>query len=255
MSVTIKYKGNTIASANTDTTKTLKTSGKYCEDDITIENVQDGGTEITDGIVVKARNADGYATEVDLYGTDTIYASQLCCGNQNGTHYGSFSCWDKLTKVNLKFSPKQIKSYAFAVTSISEITGLDFSDVESIGDRAFYYTSWEFEAILNKCQTLGNAFARSNITKIKAPILSSLSTTFQNCTELVTAEFGSIGHPVTYVTNNTFTGCTQDNLTVTAYTTSTYKDSLLANIRNGATNATIIIKDSTTGETLVTSTP
>lgn len=44
MSVTIKYKGNTIASANTDTTKTLKTSGKYCEGDIVVENVQDGIT-------------------------------------------------------------------------------------------------------------------------------------------------------------------------------------------------------------------
>lgn len=44
MSVEIKYKGNTIASANTDTTKTLKTSGKYCEDDIEIVNTQDGGS-------------------------------------------------------------------------------------------------------------------------------------------------------------------------------------------------------------------
>lgn len=43
MSVTIKYKGNTIASANTDTTKTLQTSGKYCEGDIVVENIQDGG--------------------------------------------------------------------------------------------------------------------------------------------------------------------------------------------------------------------
>lgn len=43
MSVTIKYKGNTIASASTDTTKTIKTSGKYCEDDIEVINTQDGG--------------------------------------------------------------------------------------------------------------------------------------------------------------------------------------------------------------------
>lgn len=42
MSSTIKYKGNTIATINTDTSKTLKTSGKYCEGDIIVENVQDG---------------------------------------------------------------------------------------------------------------------------------------------------------------------------------------------------------------------
>ena len=43
MSATIKYKGNTIVSITTDSSKTLKTSGKYCEGDIVVENVQDGG--------------------------------------------------------------------------------------------------------------------------------------------------------------------------------------------------------------------
>ena len=41
MSATIKYKGNTIASITTDRSKTLKTSGKYCEDDIIVENTKD----------------------------------------------------------------------------------------------------------------------------------------------------------------------------------------------------------------------
>ena len=43
MSVNIKYKGDTISSISTTSTKTLKTSGKYCEADIVIENTQDGG--------------------------------------------------------------------------------------------------------------------------------------------------------------------------------------------------------------------
>lgn len=37
MSATIKYKGNTIASITTDSSKTLKTSGKYCEGDVIVE--------------------------------------------------------------------------------------------------------------------------------------------------------------------------------------------------------------------------
>ena len=41
MSATIKYKGNTIASITTDSSKTLKTSGKYCEADIIVENTND----------------------------------------------------------------------------------------------------------------------------------------------------------------------------------------------------------------------
>ena len=48
MSATIKYKGNTIASITTDSSKTLKTSGKYCDGDIVVENVQDGGVDTSD---------------------------------------------------------------------------------------------------------------------------------------------------------------------------------------------------------------
>ena len=44
MSVNIKYKNNSIATLTDTGTKTLKTSGKYCEGDIVVENVQDGGS-------------------------------------------------------------------------------------------------------------------------------------------------------------------------------------------------------------------
>lgn len=44
MSVNIKYKNNSIATMSDTGTKTLKTSGKYCEGDIVVENVQDGIT-------------------------------------------------------------------------------------------------------------------------------------------------------------------------------------------------------------------
>ena len=44
MSAKVSYKGSVIANITETTTKTLKTAGKYCEGDITIENTQDGGT-------------------------------------------------------------------------------------------------------------------------------------------------------------------------------------------------------------------
>lgn len=64
MSATIKYKGNTIASISTDSSKTLKTSGKYCEGDIVVENVQDGGStepyaKIITGTHTPAKNEKG----------------------------------------------------------------------------------------------------------------------------------------------------------------------------------------------------
>lgn len=43
MSVTIGYKGNTIATMDASGSKTLKTQGKYCEADITVDYVNDGG--------------------------------------------------------------------------------------------------------------------------------------------------------------------------------------------------------------------
>lgn len=43
MSVKVKYKGEQILSLNTNTEKALATEGQYCEADIVVENVQDGG--------------------------------------------------------------------------------------------------------------------------------------------------------------------------------------------------------------------
>ena len=40
MSVTVKYKGSAIAELTENGTKTLKTSGKYCEADIVVENTK-----------------------------------------------------------------------------------------------------------------------------------------------------------------------------------------------------------------------
>ena len=62
MSATIKYKGNTIVSITTDSSKTLKTSGKYCEGDIVVENVQD----VSD----KYEKAIGHKPKEPLYEVD-----------------------------------------------------------------------------------------------------------------------------------------------------------------------------------------
>ena len=46
MSTTIKYKGNTIATMTATGSKTLKTSGKYCEADIIVENTAESGKNV-----------------------------------------------------------------------------------------------------------------------------------------------------------------------------------------------------------------
>ena len=104
MSVTIKYKGNTIASANTDTTKTIKTAGKYCETDIVVENVQDGGgadpvinplTITENGTYTAPSGVDGYSpVTVNVSGatdvTDSIVSVAFSATNAYDARIGLY---------------------------------------------------------------------------------------------------------------------------------------------------------------------
>lgn len=72
MSATIKYKGNTIASITTDSSKTLKTSGKYCEGDIFVENVQDGGITPSGNKAITATTSTQTGIDVTNYATVSV---------------------------------------------------------------------------------------------------------------------------------------------------------------------------------------
>lgn len=233
MSVTVKYKGSAIAALTENGTKTLKTSGKYCEADIVVENTKDGGTQVTDGIVVKARNADGEATEVDIYG-EIIYPFTV--GASVSSSYKWFG--RKVTKVNLMSDVVEIKTEAFAYNALEEIH------------------------IPNTCSTFGTNLLRYNTNLKNVKCDGAINFTYQNGLymfygdkpTLQTVVLGSIGHSVTATQNDMFMG-NYSNLTLTIYTDASNANDVLSKFRNGAKQATIIIKDSTTGETLVTSTP
>ena len=233
MSVTVKYKGNAIAELTENGTKTLKTSGKYCEADIVVENTKDGGIQVTDGIVVKARNADGEATEVDIYG-EIIYPFTL------GANVASIYKWfgRKVIKANLMSSVVEIKSGAFDQNELEEIH------------------------IPNTCSTFGTNLLRYNNHLKNVKCEGAINFTSQNGLymfygdkpTLQTVVLGSIGHSVTAARNDMFMG-NYSNLTLTIYTDAPNANDVLSKFRNGAKQATIIIKDSASGETLVTSTP
>ena len=305
MSVTVKYKGSAIAELTENGTKTLKTSGKYCEADIVVENTKDAGAAITDGIVVKARDADGYATEVDFYSTDgVVYPSQFV-GADKETN-GIPTAMRYLKKVNLKNRITTLKSGAFEKTfALEQIVGVDanpFEYVTSIDNKSwrgiFQNCACPLNLSLpnfsgdipNQAHSFCNAatgilsvsipnatgvlhqYAFSNCTALKTvylPKITSLNAdastargVFRGCTALESVQIGSVGYSAT-IANNNFYGCTQTGLTITVYTTGSYADTALTNIRNGATKATIIIKasESTTyngtaysaGETIITS--
>ena len=278
MSATVKYKGSTIAELAESGTKTLKTSGKYCEADIVVENTKDGGAAITDGIVVKARNSNGNATEIDYYNS-TGAIPNLEFGNSRAAGVDSWS-GIYITKINLKDNAYTVGSGAF--WGCRNLTTIDFSKFTEFPNARSGNTGSESQfrdcqglTIIDAPNLIGGlgcyAFsACKGITTVNMPKINALHGygtsgrgCFEGCTAMTAASFGSIGHPIETINNAAFGSCTQTGLTITVYTTGAYADTAVANIRNGATNATIIIKAAedttynstayTAGATIITS--
>jgi len=227
------------------------------------------GTTITDGIVVKARNANGYPTEIDFYGTK-VYRSAFGNSSNRAADY----IFRYLEKINFKNAVTEIGMFAFRYMTT---TLTDFqipNTVQSIGRQAFAYMGCPIDVIIPaSCTAItGQAFDTCLMTGYTDAYLNAESSyggstgnqeILRGCRNLITVQFGSIGHPCTALSRYILAGCTQTGLTVTAYCRGDYVDTLLPNLRNGATNATIIIKasENTTyngtayaaGETILTS--
>lgn len=216
------------------------------------------GAAITDGIVVKARDADGYATEVDVYGE--LFDAEFAYRSNS---YDQRSGWNSLKIINLK-TPTKIPNSCFSwLNNLETITGME-NVTEIVGSGA---AGTMQNVRLSNC-SFPNATYNGNSGRVfqNCPNLETIYLPkvngslkgghfiIQNCPALKTAELGSVGNGVDIGTY-AFQNCTQTGLTITIYCASNKADSNLSAIRNYATNATIIIKDSTTGETLVTSTP
>ena len=257
MSVTVKYKGSAIANITDTATKTLKTSGKYCEADIIVENTKDGGAAITDGIVVKTRDDAGYATEVDVYGS--LFDAEFA---YRSNRFDYQSGWNRLKIINLK-TPTKIPSACFSwltslvtingAENVTEIVGDDNGSMCSVGivngsfPNAIY--SGSSGRVFKNCPNLETIYLPK-----ASGFLAGGNFIIQDCPALKTAELGSVENGVDIGTY-AFQNCTQTGLTITIYCSAVKADANLTAIRNYATNATIIIKDSTTGETIITSTP
>lgn len=250
-----------------------------------------GGGAITDGIVVKERDADGYATVVDFYGT-AVRIAQFYGGNPYGS--ADITPFKHLERINTKNILTSIDAYGLSGLPNLQAQGLDLSHVERLSGMQFGTgsNSAEFALICPQCvEITENGCRRSGITSASFPALTKIgnsafaecarvkvisipkitalgiytSKIFSGCKALEKLDVGSIGHAVTSWGSGNFDGCTQSGLIVTLYTTSEKVDALNANVRDGATSATIIIKaaENTTyngaayaaGDTILTSTP
>lgn len=252
------------------------------------------GTTITDGIVVKERDADGYATEVDFYGHQ-IRTEQFGC------QYEADNPFRHLAKVNVKQAITAIGPRAFDNNvSLQTLTGVDFGAITSIGSRAFFnvqrlalgdvdlvslakypedgifqncggITKLTVHAdgnihynLCNKCNSLTDIVIDGSVYFTDGFTDSGYAALGRN-TALVNCKIGGIGKPCKGTSQAMLRGCTNANLIVEIYVAGADADTAVSNIRNGATNATIIIKaaaDTTyngaayaAGDTILTSTP
>lgn len=197
-----------------------------------------GGAAITDGIVIKARDANGYATEVDFYGT-------IVQPQQFYNRVATDGPWKNLQTVNFKNTLTTISNFGFkdclalvfaqgqldSMTTIGQYglqsngsTVLDLPSLTSVGQFAF--------------------ISMTNLATVSLPKLTNCNVSgfLRGCSALQTVTLGSVGYAVTAMSNLAFQSDTQTGLTITVYTTGDRADTIVTNIRNSATAATIVIK-------------
>lgn len=252
-----------------------------------------GGTEITDGIIVTARDANLFPIEAELYCSDGVIHAYTF---GNGRDADTTTQWKYLQRLRLKNRITRIDNGAFyncknLINITSDVDANPFEYVETFNDGsqwcyAFANCGITGDLVFSRLHKTGEQvylfYNCQNITGLSCPEVNAVHQNFArsckslktlylpkcvsvkgdalycfgNCTALETVQLGSVGNACGIGNAyNPFSGCTQTGLTITLFCTGAAADRQLSYIRNGATNATIIIKDSTTGDTIVTSTP
>lgn len=203
-----------------------------------VQAIPSGGAAITDGIVIKARNTDGYATEIDFYGT-TVQKDQFY--NRIATD----GAWKMLHTIHFQDTLTGIRSYAFYACGNLVFSAGQLDSVISIDANALSSNA-STELTLPSLTSVGQyAFiSMTNLATVSLPKLTNCNVGgfLRGCTTLQTVQLGSMGYAVTAVHNLAFMNDTQTGLIITVYTTGDRADTIVTNIRNSATNATIVIK-------------
>lgn len=172
--VTLTYKGNTIAEMNATGTKTLKTAGKYCEDDIGVSYVkpESGGTsdELAKQLIQTRGNAltiPNGITKIAKYAFyyANYYEIILPEGVTEIDNYAFYGC-NSITSMTFPQSLTKIGNSSFNFCLFSKI--IFPQNLETIG-----------EYIFSNCKLLKTITFQGTPTSID-------SNAFKNCTRLDT---------------------------------------------------------------------
>ena len=207
---------------------TIPTGGNY-----DVESIDNGdGTQtlmltdvsggITDGIVVKSRDANGWPTEIDFYGT-IVYPHTF--GGSVGWNNDRRDMINGPMTINWKNALERVMNGAWTYSGQTE---LHFPRNPIVFDAGAFFADDTWLKVLEIPG--GGSFGRQCI---------------RNRRGLKTCLLGSVGFPIISIADNTiFQNCAQTGLSITLYCKGSDADDFLTKCRTGATNATIIIKAS-----------
>lgn len=149
MSVKVKYKGNEILSINTDTSKKLKTSGKYCEGDIEITNTQDGGITPSGNKALTATTST--QTGIDVTNFATVSVAPTPSETKTATTNGDVtpSSGKLLSKVTVNVPQGAANCKKWTVTFASDVTANTIV-VTGDADVAAHYADATAEAMYSR---------------------------------------------------------------------------------------------------------
>ena len=222
--VTISYKGSTIATMSSSGTKTLNTSGTYCEDDITIDYTKTGIT------VVETLDPNG-GTIVSISGdpVTSLQAKTVTPTSQSQT-ISADSGYDAISEVLVQGDSNLIGSNIASGVSIfgvvgtfagggggddlknfieqhGTITSFTDSTISTIGQGAFACCYSLTYVSLPSCTGSIEAYAFYkclNLTTVNFSACTSIgSYAFANCLKLMTASFSAC----TSIDGYAFNGC------------------------------------------------
>lgn len=206
----------------------LKTSGKYCDRDIVVTST--GGSEdLTEELTAQ----DSLIEQIEsaLSGKAAGGGGVEVFYTKNGGCYVKDMVIEPYDKIYNESSFANRYQYA------TELETVEIPNIVLSGSVA---------SVFAFCSKLKKAFCPK--------ITNYGHYWFRNCTALEEAQLGSIGYPVTKMTTLVFSGDTQTNLTITIYVAAMTLAEIVTDISNnapfGAKNATIIYRNSTTGEVL-----